>query len=64
MYLELYSLLRYCDIADGEYNININQFIKYNTNQRSRQRTHENIVAIKRLCNSDKKILHKKSNLT
>ena len=44
MYLELHSLLLYCNIVDGEYNININQFIKYNTNERTRQGTHEVIV--------------------
>ena len=53
MYLELDSLLLYCNIADGEYNININQFIKYNTNERTRQGTHEVIVVKTRLRKSD-----------
>ena len=53
MYLELHSLLLYCNIANGECNININQFIKYNTNEKkTRQGTHEVIVA--RLCKAMK----------
>ena len=40
MYLELHSLLLYCNINDGDYNININQFFKYNTNERTSQGTH------------------------
>ena len=53
MYLEPHSLLLYCNIADGEYNINVNQFIKYNTNEKTRQGTYEVIVAKTRLCKTD-----------
>ena len=53
MYSGLHSLSLYCNVTDGEYNININQFIKYNTNQRTRQGTHEVIVARTRLSKSD-----------
>ena len=53
MYLEFHSLLLYCIIADGEYNVKINQFIKYNTNERAREGTHEVIVAKTRLCKTD-----------
>ena len=50
MYLELRSLLLYCHIAD---NINVIHVIKYNTIERTRQGTHEVIVAKTRLCKSD-----------
>ena len=53
MYLELHSLLLYCKVADGEYNININQFFKYNIYERTRQGTYEVIVAKTRLRKSD-----------
>ena len=53
MYLGLHSLLFYCNFYDGEYNININQCIKYNTNERTRQGTHEFIVAQTRLSKSN-----------
>ena len=53
MYLETQSLLIYFNVSDGENNININQFVKYITNQRTRQGTHEVIFANTRLCKSD-----------
>ena len=53
MYLELLGLLLYCKVADGEYNININQFFKYNIYEITRQGTYEVIVAKTRLRKSD-----------
>ena len=53
MYLKLHSLLLYCNFVDGENNINLNRFIKYKTNQRTRQGTHKVIVAKTRLSQND-----------